>query len=163
MATQQASAPQVLSRERLALQTARPKTRIVFICVAIALTGVVQGFWHGWNTRALALRWCPVFTKSDSTGTPPRAMFGYPDVPSGYPRCHHRAGIARIFAAPLTPGRTSMAKVPAYHTNSVEYPPHHRNVHHDHDECPDGKRIKPEHREKGIGNKPRCKECIKLG
>jgi len=56
-----------------------------------------------------------------------------------------------------------MAKVRPYHTNSLEEPPAHRNVYHDHDDCPDGRRIKPEHREDGDGNRPRCKECIKLG
>jgi hypothetical protein len=56
-----------------------------------------------------------------------------------------------------------MAKVGPYHTSSTEYPPEHRNVHHDHDDCKDGKRIKPEHKEYGTGNKPRCKECIRLG
>jgi hypothetical protein len=56
-----------------------------------------------------------------------------------------------------------MAKVSPYHTNSQEYPPKHRNVYHDHDDCPDGKRIKAHHFEKGTGGKPRCDECIKLG
>jgi hypothetical protein len=56
-----------------------------------------------------------------------------------------------------------MAKVAPYHTNSPEYPPKHREVYHDHDNCPDGKRIKPEHRLSGTGEKPRCKECVKLG
>ena len=56
-----------------------------------------------------------------------------------------------------------MAKVAAYHTNSPEYPTQTREVHHDHDDCPDGKRIKREHREPGTGNKRRCKECVKLG
>ena len=55
------------------------------------------------------------------------------------------------------------AKDPAYHTNSPEYAPKHRNVYHDHNDCPDGKRIKPEHRVNGNGGKPRCDECIKLG
>ncbi len=54
-------------------------------------------------------------------------------------------------------------KVSPYHTNSTEYPPQHRNVHHDHDDCADGKRIKREHKEPGTGGKPRCKECINLG
>jgi hypothetical protein len=54
-----------------------------------------------------------------------------------------------------------MAKVRPYHTNSVEY--EHRNVYHDHDDCPDGKRIKPQHLEQGTDNRPRCKECIRLG
>lgn len=56
-----------------------------------------------------------------------------------------------------------MAKVAAYHTNSVELPPKHREVHHDHDDCPDGKRIEQKHRVDGTGGKPRCKECEKLG
>jgi len=49
-----------------------------------------------------------------------------------------------------------------YHTNSPEYPPKHRNVHHDHETCPDGKRIKKEHRIDGDGGKPLCDECKKL-
>ena len=56
-----------------------------------------------------------------------------------------------------------MAKVSPYHTNSPEYLPAHREVYHDHDDCPDGKKIKKEHRLVGNGNKKRCKECIKLG
>ena len=61
-----------------------------------------------------------------------------------------------------TSKETAMAKVAAYHTNSPEYPTQTREVHHDHDDCPDGKRIKREHRVSGTGNKRRCKECIKL-
>ena len=56
-----------------------------------------------------------------------------------------------------------MAKVSPYHTNSTEYPPEHRYVHHDHDNCPDGKRIEPKYRLNGNGDKPRCTECIKRG
>jgi hypothetical protein len=56
-----------------------------------------------------------------------------------------------------------MAKVSPYHTNSMEYPPGHRNVHHDHDNCPDGRRIEARHRQSGTGGKPRCDECIRLG
>jgi len=56
-----------------------------------------------------------------------------------------------------------MTKVKPYHTNSIEEPPRHREVHHDHDNCPDGKRIMAKHMEQGTGGKPRCKECIKLG
>jgi hypothetical protein len=56
-----------------------------------------------------------------------------------------------------------MANVAAYHTNSPEYPPKHREVYHDHDDCPDGKQIQPKHRESGMGGKPRCKRCIELG
>lgn len=49
-----------------------------------------------------------------------------------------------------------------YHTNSPEYPPKHREVHHDHENCPDGKRILPQHRVNGDGGKPLCAECKKL-
>jgi hypothetical protein len=56
-----------------------------------------------------------------------------------------------------------MGTVAAFHTDSPEYPPTHREVYHDRDDCPDGKRIKREHRKTGTGNKKRCKECIKLG
>jgi hypothetical protein len=55
-----------------------------------------------------------------------------------------------------------MATVLAYHTNSPEYPPKHREVYHDKDTCPDGKRIKLEHREGGTGNKKHCLECPKV-
>lgn len=56
-----------------------------------------------------------------------------------------------------------MAKVTPYHTNSPEYPPKHRNVYHDHDNCPDGKQIKSWHRVAGSAGRPRCDECKKLG
>ena len=54
-------------------------------------------------------------------------------------------------------------KVLPYHTSSMEYLPEHRNVHHDHNTCPEGLRILPRHRLSGTGNKPRCKVCLKLG
>lgn len=56
-----------------------------------------------------------------------------------------------------------MGKVAAYHTNSPEYLPQHRNVFHNHDDCPDGKRIKREHKEAGSDGKPLCRECARLG
>ena len=56
-----------------------------------------------------------------------------------------------------------MAKINPYHTDSQEYPPSHRNVYHDHDDCKYGKEIKSWHREKGDGNRPRCDECKRLG
>lgn len=57
-----------------------------------------------------------------------------------------------------------MAKVAPYHTDSPEYPPKHRNVYHDHDDCPDGRQIKPWHKKAGMGiSRHRCDECIKLG
>ena len=55
-----------------------------------------------------------------------------------------------------------MAKVPAFHTNSPEYPPTHRNVYHDESTCGYGKEIKSWHRVSGTGNRPRCDECIRL-
>ena len=48
---------------------------------------------------------------------------------------------------------------PAYHTSSLEYPPEHRSVYHNNNDCENGKRIKPEHRESGTGNKRLCKHC----
>jgi hypothetical protein len=55
-----------------------------------------------------------------------------------------------------------MGKIAPFHTNSPEYPPEHRNVHHNDDACPNGRRIKPEHRIPGSGDRPLCKECAKL-
>lgn len=55
-----------------------------------------------------------------------------------------------------------MAKISPFHTNSHEYQAHHREVYHDIDNCPDGKRIKPEHRVEGTGGRKRCLECEKL-
>jgi hypothetical protein len=49
-----------------------------------------------------------------------------------------------------------------YHTSSLEYPPGHREVYHDKDNCPDGKRIKPLHKEGGKGGKKHCLECPKV-
>jgi hypothetical protein len=54
-------------------------------------------------------------------------------------------------------------KVLPYHTDSPEDPPEHRNVYHDHNDCPDGKRILPKNRKSGTANRPRCKACINLG
>ena len=56
-----------------------------------------------------------------------------------------------------------MAKVAPYHTNSPEYPPTHRNVYHDHDDCKYGREIQRQHREDGKGGKDRCSECTRLG
>ena len=56
-----------------------------------------------------------------------------------------------------------MTKVPAYHTNSHEYPTKHREVYHNHDDFSEGKKIEEKHKEKGTGDKPRCKVCINLG
>jgi len=56
-----------------------------------------------------------------------------------------------------------MSKVSPYHTNSQEYPPSHRNVYHDHDDCKYGKEIKSQHRISGDAGRPRCDECKRLG
>ncbi len=52
-------------------------------------------------------------------------------------------------------------KIPAFHTNSQEYAPSHRNVYHDHSECRYGKEIMSEHRRPGEGDRPRCTRCIR--
>jgi hypothetical protein len=55
-----------------------------------------------------------------------------------------------------------MATVDPFHTTTLEYPSEHRKVYHDKDTCPDGKKIKPEHRVDGKGNKDHCLECDKV-
>jgi hypothetical protein len=55
-----------------------------------------------------------------------------------------------------------MTTVSPFDTNSPEYPPKHREVYHENDTCPDGKRIKHEHREPGKGGKKHCLECDKV-
>jgi hypothetical protein len=49
-----------------------------------------------------------------------------------------------------------------FHTDSPEYPPKHREVHHDNENCYEGKKILPEHREPGTGGKPLCEVCEEL-
>jgi hypothetical protein len=49
-----------------------------------------------------------------------------------------------------------------YHTILME-DERNRNVYHNHDDCPDGLRIKPEHRRAGTANRRRCDECVKKG
>ncbi len=51
-----------------------------------------------------------------------------------------------------------MAKVAPFHTSVPEYGGE-RNVYHDNDACPDGKRIKREHRTPGQDGRPLCKVC----
>lgn len=46
---------------------------------------------------------------------------------------------------------------PTYHTDSEEYS--HREVHHNNNDCPSGKQIKPEHLEPGTGGKPLGQRC----
>lgn len=56
-----------------------------------------------------------------------------------------------------------MAKVYPYRTKHPEAGPGHRDVYHDHDDCPDGQRIKPQDLESGKGGRPLCDACKKLG
>lgn len=44
-----------LTDTELALMMARPETRMLFICIAVGATGIVQGFRSGWTTGALVL------------------------------------------------------------------------------------------------------------
>lgn len=53
-------------------------------------------------------------------------------------------------------------RVPPFHTTNAEYPPSHREVHHDQSECHYGKSIKVQDRADGTGGKPLCKECQRL-
>jgi hypothetical protein len=55
-----------------------------------------------------------------------------------------------------------MAKVPPYHTDFDEHPAEHRNVYHDHDDCPDGALILLHHRKSDTGGKPECKKCVEM-
>lgn len=55
-----------------------------------------------------------------------------------------------------------MATVTAYHTDSEEYPPKHREVYHDKNTCPDGNKIEQKHRKTGTGGKKHCLECNKV-
>ena len=56
-----------------------------------------------------------------------------------------------------------MARVMPYHTSSKEYPPSHREVYHDHNDCKYGGEIKRKDKQSGTGGKPRCEECRRLG
>jgi hypothetical protein len=56
-----------------------------------------------------------------------------------------------------------MGKVAAYHTDSNESGSKNREVHHNRDDCFEGKKIEKKHRESGTGGKPLCKECVRLG
>lgn len=64
--------------------------------------------------------------------------------------------------SPRPDWRLSVAKVSPYHTITEEKP-EQRDVYHDHSDCPDGKRIKPENRRTGTAGRPRCDECKRLG
>jgi H+-transporting ATPase len=63
---------------------------------------------------------------------------------------------------PSTDMGMAMRAASAFHTNAPEYPPHHRNVYHDNEECRYGHEIKTVHRVAGTANRPRCEECSRL-
>lgn len=46
-----------------------------------------------------------------------------------------------------------------YHTDSTEYPPSHREVYHNNENCSEGKKIELKHRVDGDGGKDLCKVC----
>jgi hypothetical protein len=46
-----------------------------------------------------------------------------------------------------------------YHTDSPEEPPEHREVYHDKENCPEGKKILTKNRRTGTGGKKYCKVC----
>jgi hypothetical protein len=52
-----------------------------------------------------------------------------------------------------------MSKVSAYHSDSPEDKP----VHHDHDDCWEGRKIERKHWQSGTGGKRRCEVCTTLG
>jgi hypothetical protein len=54
-----------------------------------------------------------------------------------------------------------MAKV-EYHTTVLHYTAAERNVYHNNNDCPAGKRIKPEHRTSGRAGRPLCKDCARM-
>jgi hypothetical protein len=52
-----------------------------------------------------------------------------------------------------------MSKVTAYHTDTTEYGPKNREVHHDHDDCYEGRKIEKKNKVSGTGGKPLCMVC----
>jgi len=50
-------------------------------------------------------------------------------------------------------------RVNPYHTTTPEQGEGHRNVYHNDNQCPAGKRIKPENRVSGTGGRPLCEDC----
>jgi hypothetical protein len=58
--------------------------------------------------------------------------------------------------------KASMAKVAPYHTTTPEQEYRQRNVYHDLDDCPDGRRILRENRKSGMAGRPRCDACKDL-
>jgi hypothetical protein len=58
-------------------------------------------------------------------------------------------------------GGQMTTKVAPYHTSHPDYG-RQRNVYHNDNACPDGRKIKPEHRNAGMSGRPLCKECARL-
>lgn len=52
-------------------------------------------------------------------------------------------------------------KVSPYHT-ATEEKPEQRDVYHDHNDCPDRRRILPQNRREGTGSRPKCDACKEL-
>ncbi len=52
-------------------------------------------------------------------------------------------------------------KIAPYYSDTPE--DRQRYVYHDHDDCPDGRRILPQNKRQGTGGRPRCDACIALG
>lgn len=53
-------------------------------------------------------------------------------------------------------------KTAPYYTITEEKPKQ-RDVYHDQTNCSDGRRILPENKRSGTGNRPKCDECISIG
>jgi hypothetical protein len=58
----------------------------------------------------------------------------------------------------MAESEASTVKVKPFHTSVPEYGGE-RNVYHNDNTCPDGKRIKPEQRKPGTAGRPLCKVC----
>jgi hypothetical protein len=56
-----------------------------------------------------------------------------------------------------------MAKVPPYHTITPEKPYGQHDVYHDHDDCPEGRKIERKNWRPGMDGRDRCEDCISLG
>jgi len=82
-------------------------------------------------------------------------------------RCHgdgpgrvREAGLCLRSSGSCRPNGFWTCRSYVFWSSETKYLPTHREVCHNHDDCPDGKRIK---REPGTGGKPLCKVCSKLG
>lgn len=91
------------------------------------------------------------------------------DVYHDHADCHYAQDIKPSHRVAGTGGRplcsrcAEESRVFPYHTTNAEYAPSHRDVYHDHDNCAYAMEIKAEHRQDGIGGRPRCSRCVALG